>query len=253
MYDFCAIQRGLVPGSYVANVTGRSTNITTTQSDVWIVGGTLVYPTVAAPLNISSTSAQDNPAGTGIGTVIVQGLDANGIEIQELIALNGLGVVTTAQSFLRVNLMQYINGNGPAAGNITAISQNTGLPIARIATGETRTQLSHFTIPSGKSGLILNFVQSPNISTTVTTYISGRISGTSAFVNQVPITVLSADFVYTPQAPLGSNILNITQNGQLITAQARALPGMTDLKVRAASTSGTRAVSTIMQILVEKA
>lgn len=242
------VQRGLVSGAYIATITGRTTLVTNVESDVWIVGGTMTYPAAAALLNISSNSLNDNPAGTGIGSIIIQGLDANFQEIQDRVTLDGVNVVQSNLQFMRVNHMQYLSGNGVAAGDITAIHQGTGLPIARIVRFQGRTQLSQYTVPDGKRGLILQYSQIPSTTLQITTFIAGRLFGSPVFVNQIPTLAIINDYNLQPPAPVGVPVLAISGAG----VQNAPIPARSDLKIRAISTAaGPFAVSTIMQLLIE--
>jgi len=74
-----------------------------TQSLIW-EGNTALYTymTTAQQLKISSSSAQDGVAGTGALTIKIFGLDADFNEIDEIITMNGVGVVTTTKSFIRI-------------------------------------------------------------------------------------------------------------------------------------------------------
>ena len=119
---------------------------------IWSPGGLLTWPTSAGIVTLVSTSAQDNPSGTGCGYVWVEGLDANYIHLRERVPLNGTTNVTTTNEFLRVHRLQ---GDDPGststtyenAGVITAtLGGNT---IASIEANKGQSQLGFYTVAAG--------------------------------------------------------------------------------------------------------
>lgn len=78
--------------------------------------------TGAENLEVVSTSAQDNPAGTGIGAVIITGIDADGDMVTSSpIALNGLGAVAVSGKLLASQWIESYSAGGNnrvAAGDI---------------------------------------------------------------------------------------------------------------------------------------
>ncbi len=74
------------------DVAGSNLSITTTVEDIWAQGGVLVFPTSAAVIATSSSSADDAAAGTGIQQLTFTGLDANWNTISETITMNGTSI-----------------------------------------------------------------------------------------------------------------------------------------------------------------
>lgn len=97
--------------------------------DVWTTGGLYPFPTVAAATTIVSGSASDTAAGTGARTVRVIGLDANYLQIQEDIVLNGATPVTLVNTYLRIlrASIQTIGSGGTNAGLISIKQSSTVL------------------------------------------------------------------------------------------------------------------------------
>jgi hypothetical protein len=150
---------------------GRNEDLGTTVEDVWTVGGTYIWPTVASTLEAISTSANDTAGGSGARTIIVQGLDANFDMIEESITMNGTTATTaTTAAFLRVNRVfvddagTYHTGPvvGGSAGDIrvsrTADAQPQGEVLRTDASAIVwhygQSQLGRYTIPAGKVGLL---------------------------------------------------------------------------------------------------
>ncbi len=104
-------------------VFGRNSLVQNVLCDLWD-GPTCAYvfPTVAQQMAISSSSANDTLAGTGIQKIIIHYLDNLYQEQTEILSLNGITPVNTvATNILRINAMHsYQEGTGgSAAGNIS--------------------------------------------------------------------------------------------------------------------------------------
>lgn len=183
------VAKGNVSGHSVVAVEGRSDSLTTTESDIWLQGGTLVYFTSASTLKFTSTSASDTAAGTGARTVLVEGLDANYAPISEIITLNGQTAVTTVNSYLR--LLDFIVLTAGSAennvGNIYAFKSsgastagvpNTASDIqAKAAPSSNRSRSSHYTVPVGKTAHFLGGYASVAGSKTLTFKLRVRTFG----------------------------------------------------------------------------
>lgn len=104
---------------------------TLTPQDAIPSGGTYPWPTVAAPVTVSSTDATDAAAGTGMQQVLVQGLNDQFEEISELVEMNGQTGVATVQSYFRV---QRVVGTraGAALQNAGTMYAGTGLITAGV-------------------------------------------------------------------------------------------------------------------------
>lgn len=82
-YDFLiAVGLGQVPGYRRITALGNNPDVDTAgPEDVWSGGGLYPWMTTATALEIVSDSASDTSAGTGARTVLVNGLDANFVEV----------------------------------------------------------------------------------------------------------------------------------------------------------------------------
>jgi len=96
---------------------GINTNVATSNETVWIgSSGVYAFPTVAAVMKISSSSTDDDAAGTGARTVLVDGLNANYERVTEIVSLDGQTQVDTTNSYIRVNKMIVLTaGSGGTA------------------------------------------------------------------------------------------------------------------------------------------
>ncbi len=144
---------GMFTRGYNRHKFGRN-SITTAGANniVWPLSGTTYpWPTSAQQVSIVSTSLEDTPAGAGIDSIIIFGLDANYDEIEEIVVLDGTNPVLTTQSYIRVNRM--INASPDSnLGNITASHGADVLAI--VETGRNQTEQCILTVPRGQTLLL---------------------------------------------------------------------------------------------------
>lgn len=118
---YMGVGMGLIPTQSRAAGLGHNPNIGSgVAADVWEGGGNLNWLAAAVNLQISCASPNDTAAGTGMRTVLIQGIDGSGNAISETLTTNGGTVVTTNQ-FRRVNLFTGLTSGslGVNAGDIT--------------------------------------------------------------------------------------------------------------------------------------
>jgi len=155
---FFEVAQGNVPGARVIHKFGRNPDVDTASAfeDIWDIGGTYSFLTTAEKLNISSTSTDDDGAGSGARIIEVFGLDNNHNEISENVTLDGTTVNQTIQSFLRTNRMVvHSAGSGETnAGDITATTELSNVAQAQVMIGEAQTLMSLYTVPAGKTGYV---------------------------------------------------------------------------------------------------
>lgn len=149
-----SVALGYVPGWRMFRKFGHNADIDTGTEDVWGYGGVRILPTTATVASLVSTSANDAAAGTGLRTVVVQGLDTNYIEVEETVTLNGVTPVNTTQVFWRINRIYGLtSGTGATnAGTITC-SVNSQVQ-ASIQIGLGQTLVGMFTVPAGHTLII---------------------------------------------------------------------------------------------------
>lgn len=166
------ITRGRVEGAYPVVIDGYLVTSGAATDVLILEGSTIKDPSVAPAaglqMSIVSTSAQDGPGGTGVRSIVLSYLDADLIERQETVVLNGTTPVLTAATNIRwvgeIHLLTY--GSGKAfAGDLTVT--NAGTRYKFISAGSRTTRSSAFRVPAGKR-LIVH------------TLYAGATSGTSA-------------------------------------------------------------------------
>lgn len=177
------VSLGRVFGHSIAEIQGQSDAVPTTFEDIWFITGGLAEPTTAGTISISSTSVLDTSGGTGIREVLIEGLDVNYEPIEELITLNGLTPVVTINQYLRVFSMRSTD-NGSlevSAGIITGIHGGTLLPIVRMKTGVLNSAKSHYTIPAGKVGILVEEEVNAGVDDDADFRLQVREFGTTAY------------------------------------------------------------------------
>jgi hypothetical protein len=152
---------GLVPGfrSFRKFGMNNAVNGSSTVEDMWSQGSVRTLPTTAGVATLVSSSAEDDPdeatpPGTGAHTVMVEGLDANWLEISEEVSMEGTGNAVTTASFWRINRMYVTKSgtNGTNVGNITATIG--GNAQAYIEAGEGQTHQTLYTVPDNTYVLV---------------------------------------------------------------------------------------------------
>jgi hypothetical protein len=161
------VSRGQVKGhtpyfrfGHVNSVGTTAQTLTTSVA----AGATYVYPTSATVMKISSGSASDASAGTGVRTILVVGLDSNYAVISEIVTMNGQTSVNTTNSYLRILYLEILTyGSGAAAaGNIYVGTGTvtTGVPAviyAQIDTGYNNFSFAGYTVPAGYTAYITSY------------------------------------------------------------------------------------------------
>jgi len=168
-FDFLrAVSLGLVEGYSLFRRFGRNPQITTSTDpeDIWAVGGTITYPTTAAAVAIVSSDADDTSGGSGARTLSITYLDASYVAQTETVTLSGTTPVTTAGSAIRV-IRAFVATAGASGGNEGTITMTIGGDTQAAITvvsgvGQNQTQISHYTVPDGKTAHLLDYVFTQN-------------------------------------------------------------------------------------------
>ena len=138
-----AISQGRVLDTSTRNIFGvQSSTPDTDFVPLWENATAYTYPTAAVQLDVQT-------AATDTATIKIIGLDANYVEIEEVVVLNGIILTdqTTTASFFRVNDVITIAGN--ATGDITIVQTGTSDVVAKVIGGTGRNQASIYTVPAG--------------------------------------------------------------------------------------------------------
>ena len=217
------VSKGNIPGATAIFKFGYNPDVNGTEETVWNNGGDYNWSalTTEAIIYFSSTSVNDSIAAAGARQVVVQGLDANYVEITDTVDLNGQTQVGTSQRFLRVN-RAYVLTAGSAGTSLGTIygSNEVGATGAGVPTGNivvnmgllNQSQLGIYTVPAGKTFYLddLNFtagISQASKTATVRAVVSefGGVFRTR-YINVVQSNQLIAKFEYPLAIPEKSDI-----------------------------------------------
>lgn len=149
-----AIGEGDVTGHSLFVKYGKCAGLQTTAMDVWESNSVYVFPSVAQKMDITGGTQDVNTTGAGAWKVKINGLLADYSEITEEVTMNGLTIVTTAASFLRINKMWVSacgSGGGVAFGTISAKGTGGSVVYGQISIGFSQSRQLIYTTPLGKS------------------------------------------------------------------------------------------------------
>lgn len=149
-------------------VFGRNGNVDNARLALW-EGPTANYvpPVAAIQMKVTSTSAEDNSAGTGIQQLHIHYLDDTYTERAETVTLSGTtAVTTTAANILRVNSIHAwaVGSNGSAVGTISLTNLAGTVTYNLISPNRNTSRTGFYTVPAGHN-LYISHWQSSSGST----------------------------------------------------------------------------------------
>ena len=131
--------------------------------DVWDISpyADYEYAEAASSLGVVSSSASDSPVGVGVSVVRIFGLNELWQIDSEEVTMSGTTIVPTVKTFIRVYSVKCIDTgtgteNAVAAGTITITNTDEAITQAVVIAGNTSSKMSHFSIPDGFTGFILD-------------------------------------------------------------------------------------------------
>ncbi len=169
------------------NKFGHQESVGTTLIPIWDQALPYSYLAAAVALNVTSDDVADTSAGTGAQTVKVYGLDANYVEVDETVTLNGQTIVVTTQTFLRVFrvIVLTAGSGGTNAGPLYVFTgtESSGVPTdltkvyAKVMAGEAQTLMAIYTVPADRKALVAALFVAGDSSKTVTVKLVARPLG----------------------------------------------------------------------------
>lgn len=160
------VGRGEKPGFNAVQKFGRNPEIDTTTDpeDVWSGGGDYTGQPTGSPetVDVSSSSANDASAGTGMRTIRLYGLltSSSTSETTEDITLNGTTAVTSTNTWYRVYRAKGLTygSGGTNAGTINVEHTTTSANVfVSIPPGDGQTQIAAWTCPAGATAQLIGF------------------------------------------------------------------------------------------------
>jgi hypothetical protein len=204
--------------------------------DVWSYGGIRPKPGAAELFNIVSSNANDTAAGTGCRLLLIQGLDAEYNLQEEYVSMNGTTPVQTVNTYRNIHRMLsgLVGSTEGNVGQITATGEDSSDVMAAIPTTYNITQMSHFMIPKGYTGYIMDltasvykadgsgsrngevslYIQIPNFAE-FRTEVYGLQSGTVSVNYEAGIRVREKSLIWL-EALCGSNNTSVSGQYQLL-------------------------------------
>ena len=173
------VSRGQVPGHRAIFRSAYSKQLEVGETyAIWNLARGYTFPSSASLMTLSSDSASD----VGVA-VLILGLDADYVEIQEVVVLNGQSAVSTTNSYLRINDLLVVSGNAVGSIYIGTGAVSGGVPTNVynfIFASDNASMTAVYTVPAGhslyiKGGSISAFTENTNKSVTVDFYISNSV------------------------------------------------------------------------------
>lgn len=225
-------------------LNGRNPAVGSSIEDIWDGGGLYPFLSVAATLEILSSSASDASAGVGARQVLVDGIDSAGAEKTALVTLNGTTPVS-AGDFLSVNRV-VVTSSGSSGFNVGTITVRTVVGTvtqALVLPERSTSQMFLYTVPSGYSFIIGTFFFSSALA-------SGAVSGGNA--TQITLyTMGPTGSTWVARAEFSSN--DFVSTTELRPApNSLALPAGTRIRFAAACTTASMIVTGGMRALIAK-
>jgi len=139
---------------------GFNEAVGSTIEDIWPAGGILQTLSAAETMDVVSTDADDDIAGIGARTVIINGLDNNFLEIEEELNLTGLTIAVTANSYIRIESCRVIDAGttGENAGDITLTATTASTLQCVIGATFNNDQQVQYTVPANKFAVFTQFL-----------------------------------------------------------------------------------------------
>jgi hypothetical protein len=161
-YDFdLLVANGRIPGLSSHDKFGRNLTIAaTTEEGIWTPGGLITWQTSAAAVDVTAGANDVMTTGTGAWKVVIKGLDSSYASVQEEVELNGASIVTTTQTFLRVErgYVTECGSGGVNSGNIDVHWTGGSVDALQILAGAGQSEHLAFTVPAGKDAHLLSFM-----------------------------------------------------------------------------------------------
>lgn len=197
--DYLAyVSAGRIPGEVTKAVPIRSVDTTVAFADLWGQAASMIYPTVAESWEIVSTSANDASAGTGARTVIVFYQDINRVEKNVTVTMNGVTPVTLAggADFYRPDTAAVISSGSLQFndGEIEIRAVGGGNPRGFIKANLSVAQDGHWSIPAGKTALLLTSQGFMPKNEDGEMIIETMVDGTNTWIRVLPVPVYQTGF-----------------------------------------------------------
>lgn len=207
-----AVAEDVVPNTSAFRKFGTNASIGTSETYIAVVGGTTPwFPTVAATLEVVSSSANDTAAGSGAREITIIGLNASFVEVTQTLATAGTSASSaTGTALIRIT-RTYVSVmgtyRGSNAGTITVRISGAGATVASIPVGLGQSQLSGVCVPAGRSLYVtgVNLIADSSKAVSLRLWqapgandVSTPFAGAKRIVKDYPGIVNPIQFIYRP-------------------------------------------------------
>jgi hypothetical protein len=222
---------GNIPGHNVMNGLGerQSMGATPAGEDIWRGNELSPAPTshvkipyppdVGEQMTVVSESVNDIADGSGARTVMIHYLDANGVDSEENITLNGTTPVDTVATNIRFVNDFHVTSTGTGlvtAGHVKIYSKaDSGLVYNMIATGGNKSLVPHRMVPANHTLVVKNW----HATEAKGKRCAFRLRSTDMHAELMPGVFLFKDTAYLNNSASGSLSVNF------------AVPGLSVIKV----------------------
>jgi hypothetical protein len=142
---------------------GHTTTLQPTLSDINDSGNAnFLIPDTATTLSIVSASDDDTfPLGSGLTTILINGLDQNLNEINDVVLMNGTTPVISNLSFRTMNISIALSGGTPGSGcvgDITISAVSDGQVFGKYKVNDTTCEVGRYTVKKGYKLLVTSIL-----------------------------------------------------------------------------------------------
>lgn len=196
--------------AYVASSVAGVITVTAAVPGVafTFVDGSTDNQTADLSVTIDNTSLMLNGAGTGLRTVRLDYLDANGIAQAEVVTLNGTTAVTTtatdATAILGVSALT-LGSNGSAVGTVSVTNVGNTSTFEVIPAAACASASAAYKVPAARQSYVTKVAASAGAVATTVKLCSDTNPATGAIVNGATFVWSSAIFGTTPE-DIGPNV-----------------------------------------------
>lgn len=235
---------GLVPGVSTYKKFGYAT-IGTSTTTVWDKGGKYVYLDSPSEIKIASSSINDTLGGTGANKARIEGIRETESGDWEFfskeVSLTGREPTTIISDAIRVfRISVTLSGSTGGAVGTIAVSDGTfvdGVPtgktLAQVLNGNNQTLMAMMTIPSGYTGLIIDYFSNSGKSAELDLDSVVRKYGTNTFNIVRRIMLYERTFTFPNDIPfIIPEKADIEVRGKAVATSAPCAAGFDMLLIR---------------------
>ena len=173
------------------------------------------FPAAAETIYVASTSNDDNIGGVGARDVIMEYIDANGVEQTYTIILQGTTILNLGITGFAVNSLKVSNAGGQAAnqGTISVYTDNTiSQLLHRILPSQNVSRVARYRVPTLKH-LVVNDINISGFSVGTNLEVIERAAGIDYIIGTFQINTANQQLVYRLDTKVnGGSELYVRQN-----------------------------------------